>query len=120
GIDVIHPDFESILDRADQLEGVVLTHGHEDHIGALPYLLRRLGRRDMPIYGPPYALGLVEERLQEAELPGPRLVETQPRRALELGPFGVTPYRVTHSIPDSTGLVIRVPGATLIHSGDFK
>jgi ribonuclease J len=120
GIDLIHPDFESIVARADQLEGVVLTHGHEDHIGALPYLLRRLGRRDLPIHGPPYALGLVEERLREAELPGVRLIETGPRRAIELGPFGVTPYRVTHSTPDCTGLVVRVPGATLIHSGDFK
>jgi ribonuclease J len=120
GIDLIHPDFESIVARADQLEGVVLTHGHEDHIGALPYLLRRLGGREVPIHGPPYALGLVEERLREAQLSGIRLVETHPRRAIELGPFSVTPYRVTHSIPDSTGLVIRVPGATLIHSGDFK
>jgi ribonuclease J len=120
GVDLIHPDFESIVARAEQLEGVVLTHGHEDHIGALPYLLRRLGRRDLPIHGPPYALGLVEERLREAELPGVRLIETEPRRAIGLGPFGVTPYRVTHSIPDCTGLVVRVPGAILIHSGDFK
>ena len=120
GIDVIHPDFGFVLEKAEALEAVVLTHGHEDHIGALPYLLREI-ELDLPIYGPAYALGLVRERLREADLGRPvRLIETQPREAISLGPFEITPYRVTHSIPDSTGLVIRVNGMTLIHSGDFK
>jgi ribonuclease J len=118
GIDVIHPEFEYLLDRAPPIEAIVITHGHEDHIGALPYLLREV---DVPIYGPPYALALVQERLREAQLdPPPVLRETKPRTTLTLGPFEVTPFRVTHSIPDSTGLVIRAGGETLVHSGDFK
>jgi ribonuclease J len=119
GIDVIHPEFEYLLERASAIEAIVLTHGHEDHIGALPYLLREIG--DVPVYGPPYALALVQERLREIELGrAPLLRETQPRTEITLGPFVVTPFRVTHSIPDSTGLVIRVGGETLVHSGDFK
>ena len=119
GIDVIHPEFEYLLERASAIEAIVLTHGHEDHIGALPYLLREID--DVPIYGPPYALGLVQERLREAELERPPVLrETRPRTPIALGPFEVTPFRVTHSIPDSTGLVIRAGGETLVHSGDFK
>jgi ribonuclease J len=118
GIDIIHPDFDHLLARPDAVEAVVLTHGHEDHIGALPYLLRDL---DLPIYGPPYALALVQERLREAELGNPpRLCETRPRQPLSLGPFEVTPFRVTHSMPDCMGLLIRVGDTTIVHSGDFK
>jgi ribonuclease J len=118
GIDIIHPDFDHLLARPEAVEAVVLTHGHEDHIGALPYLLRDL---DLPIYGPPYALGLVQERLREAELGSPaRLCETRPRQPVSFGPFEVTPFRVTHSMPDCTGLLIRVGDTTIVHSGDFK
>ncbi|MFI5306360.1 MAG: ribonuclease J [Polyangiales bacterium] len=118
GIDVIHPDFDYLLARPNAVEAVVLTHGHEDHIGALPYLLREL---NVPVYGPRYALSLVEERLREVEVGrAPRLFETTPRAPLSFGPFEVTPFRVTHSIPDSTGLLVRVPGAAIVHSGDFK
>jgi ribonuclease J len=120
GIDVIHPSFDYVLERADDLSGVVLTHGHEDHIGALPYLLREL-EVDVPIFGPPYALALVKERLREHDLGrDPRLLATKPRERLDLGPFEVTPFRVTHSIPDSTGLVVRVDAGIVVHSGDFK
>lgn len=118
GIDIIHPDFDHLLNRPDDVEAVVLTHGHEDHIGALPYLLRDL---DVPVYGPPYALGLVDERLREAKLgTTPRLIETRPRQPLSLGPFEVTPFRVTHSMPDCVGLLIRAGGTAIVHSGDFK
>jgi ribonuclease J len=120
GVDLIHPDFDYVLERADQVRGVVLTHGHEDHIGALPYLLRDL-ERDVPIHGPPYALGLVEERMREADLGRkPRLFETRPRTPFSLGPFEVTPFRVTHSIPDATGLLLRAGSTTVVHTGDFK
>jgi ribonuclease J len=120
GIDVIHPDFDYLLKRADDIVAVAITHGHEDHIGALPYLLRDLDK-ELPVHGPPYALALVKERLREFDLPfPPRLIEARPREVFVSGPFEVTPYRVTHSIPDSTGLVIRVPGALIVHSGDFK
>jgi ribonuclease J len=120
GVDLIHPDFDYVLERADQVRGGVLTHGHEDHIGALPYLLRDL-ERDVPIHGPPYALGLVEERMREADLGRkPRLFETRPRTPFSLGPFEVTPFRVTHSIPDATGLLLRAGSTTVVHTGDFK
>ena len=79
GVDVIHPDLGWLLERRNRIRGVVLTHGHEDHIGGLPYLLRDL---DVPVYGPPYALALVEERLGEHDLPRPpRLSPTAPGRA---------------------------------------
>jgi ribonuclease J len=120
GVDIIHPDFDYLLERADKVQAIVLTHGHEDHIGALPYLLRDL-ELDIPVYGTPYALGLVQERLREADLARPpRLFETRPRAPLSLGPFEVTPFRVTHSIPDATGLILRAAGSTVVHSGDFK
>jgi ribonuclease J len=118
GIDVIHPDFDYLLDRADDVEAIVITHGHEDHIGALPYLLRDL---DVPVHGPGYALSMVEQRLAEADLgTRPRLYEHEPREDLSLGPFRITPYRVTHSTPDCTGLIIRTPRGTVVHTGDFK
>src|SRR5690606_27704959 len=118
GVDVVHPDF-SPLDRMDvRVAGVAVTHGHEDHIGALPYLLKR---HDVPVYGPPYALGLVRERLVEHEvLEHARLVETRPGQRFELGSFAVEPIRVTHSIADATSLAIQTDVGTVIHTGDFK
>jgi ribonuclease J len=118
GVDLIHPDFSYLFDNRDRVKAVVLTHGHEDHIGALPYLLREL---DVPVYGPEYALGLVRERLAEFDwqVP-PNLLAIQPRQTLALGAFTVEPFRVTHSIPDSLGLVFRSRVGTLVHSGDFK
>jgi ribonuclease J len=118
GVDLIHPDFSYLLENRDRVKAVILTHGHEDHIGGLPYLLRDL---DVPVYGPDYALGLVRERLSEFDWDRPpELISVQPRQVLELGAFSVEPFRVTHSIPDSTGLVFRTRLGTLVHSGDFK
>src|SRR5688500_12987131 len=117
GVDVIHPDFGWLLDRRDRVSGVVITHGHEDHIGALPYLLRAL---PVPVHGPAYALKLAEERLREHELEVQHLFHTMtPRTPFALGPFEVEPIRVTHSIADATALVIRTPSGTIVHSGDF-
>jgi ribonuclease J len=118
GVDVVHPDFSPIDRLGTSIAGVVVTHGHEDHIGALPYLLRRF---DVPVYGPRYALGLVSERLREHEvLAHAKLVETRPGETFPVGPFVVEPIRVTHSIADATALAIRTGVGTLVHTGDFK
>ena len=119
GIDVYHPRFDYLLARADRVLGVVITHGHEDHIGALPYLLAAL---DVPVYGPAHALELSRGRLAEngfdlAELD---LITVQTGKPFELGPFGFEPIRVTHSIADATALAIRTAAGTIIHTGDFK
>ncbi|MGO9713368.1 MAG: ribonuclease J [Polyangiaceae bacterium] len=118
GVDVVHPDFAALHDARLRVRGVVLTHGHEDHIGALPYFLRQF---DVPVWGPPYALGLVRERLAEHEvLEWAKLIPTSPRGAFEVGPFRVEPVRVTHSIADATALVIGTAAGTIVHTGDFK
>lgn len=118
GIDVVHPDFAPLERFGERLLGVVVTHGHEDHIGALPYLLRR---HDVPIWAPPYAIGLIRERLEEHEvLEHARLTATKPRQRFEVGPFAIEPIRVTHSIADATALAIETSEGTILHSGDFK
>jgi ribonuclease J len=119
GIDVFHPRFDYVLSRSDRIAGVVLTHGHEDHIGGLPYLLAAL---DIPVFGPPHALELSRQRLAEhgftqADLD---LVPTQVGRRFELGPFEIEPIRVTHSITDATALAIRTSAGLVVHTGDFK
>lgn len=117
GVDVIHPDF-SALAALPPLRGVALTHGHEDHIGALPYLL---ARHDVPVHGPAYALELVRERARDHEiLAHARLVETRPRTPYRIGSFEIEPVRVTHSMVDATSLAIRTDEGLVVHTGDFK
>jgi ribonuclease J len=118
GVDIIHPDLGWLVENRDRLRGVVLTHGHEDHIGAVPFLLRAV---DVPVYGPRYALALVEERLRQHQtLARPELHRVAPGDALGLGSFVVRPIRVTHSIADSTALVVETPEHVVVHSGDFR
>jgi ribonuclease J len=118
GIDYVIPDFSYLLAKRDRLRGVILTHGHEDHIGALPYLLRELS---VPVYGPRIALALATERLREHGLAErARLHPVEPRRAFDLGPFRVEPIRVTHSVVDGVGYGIETPVGILVHTGDFK
>jgi ribonuclease J len=118
GVDVVVPNME-FLDDAGTIHAVLLTHGHEDHIGALPFLL---ARRDLPVYGSPYTLGLVRGRLAQHDLETtPRLVALpQHGTPLTLGPFTVTTLPVSHSIPQSAMLVIETPVGRVVHTADFK
>ncbi len=116
GVDVIHPDFAALDDY--RVAGLFVTHGHEDHIGAIPYFLKRY---DVPVYGPRYAMGLVRERAADHEILGhAALHEVVPRERIRVGPFEVEPIRVNHSIADATALAIRTPVGTIVHTGDFK
>jgi ribonuclease J len=118
GIDVIHPDFTYLWERREEVLGVVVTHGHEDHIGGLPYLLRRI---PVPVYAPPYAAILIRSRLAEhAEVPVPDIRTFEPRQRFHIGVFGVEALRVTHSIPDSFAFAIDTPACRVFHTGDFK
>jgi len=118
GVDVIHPDFEWLEERRDRIRGIVITHGHEDHIGALPYLLRVA---PAPVFAPPYALALIEQRLAEhRDLREIELQATHPGERFEVGTFGVEPVRVTHSMVDATALILETPAGTVVHTGDFK
>ena len=118
GVDYIIPDFNMLVDKPDWLKGIFLTHGHEDHIGAIPYLLQRL---DVPVYGTKLTLGFVKAKLEEFKLPfSPRLIEVDPKNKVILGPFEVEFIRVTHSIVDGCGLAITTPKGVVLHTGDFK
>jgi ribonuclease J len=118
GVDYAIPDWSYLRERRDAFRGVVLTHGHEDHIGALPYLLREL---PAPVYGTPLTLALARPRLQEhGVLEGADLRSYGPGDEISLGGFRVTPIRVTHSIADGMGLAIETPVGTVVHTGDFK
>jgi ribonuclease J len=118
GVDVIHPSFEHLVAARDRIAGLVLTHGHEDHAAGVPYLLREI---DVPVFGSPYALALVDRRFRESSGPGrlvPRALAVGGSAAI--GPFGVTSFPLPHSIAQSTGLVIEAGGRRLLHTGDFK
>ncbi len=118
GVDVTHPAFDWLHQYRGKLRGVVLTHGHEDHIGAVPYLLREL---DVPVYGPPYAMSLLRNREDEHPvLHHAQLKVVEPGAAIAFGPFQVSPIRVTHSIIDATALAIATPSGMVVHTGDFK
>jgi ribonuclease J len=117
GIDLILPDFSSLDGRWDKIEALVLTHGHEDHIGAVPYLLRR--RRDIPLIGSRLTLALVASKLTEHRItPEARQVESGSR--LPFGPFDLEFFAVNHSIPDALAVGIRTSAGVVLHTGDFK
>ena len=118
GVDIVIPDFSYLIDNKERIRGVVLTHGHEDHIGALPFLLREL---NVPIYGTRLTLGFVKEKLREHDLDAEaQLIVVKPRDVVELGCFRVEFIRVTHSIVDGVGLGITTPAGRVVHTGDFK
>ena len=119
GVDVLHPDFSWLLERKERVRGVFLTHGHEDHIGGLPYLLADL---EVPVWGPPHALELAKRRLSEHDFaPGDLdFREAQPGGEYEVGPFRIEPVRVAHSIVEASALAIQTVAGTIVHSGDFN
>jgi len=117
GVDLILPDFGPIRDRLDDIVGVVLTHGHEDHIGAVPYLLRLKG--DIPLIGSQLTLALVEAKLKEHRI-SPYTLGVKEGQRERLGPFELEFVAVNHSIPDALGVVIRTAGGTVLHTGDYK
>ena len=117
GVDFVIPDFSYLLDNREKIRGVILTHGHEDHTGALPFLLKEI---KVPVYGTPLTLGLVKEKLREHNLENVELISVKPREVINLGVFSVEFIRVTHSIVDGVGLGITTPVGLVVHTGDFK
>lgn len=118
GVDIVTPDFAFLEENQDKVRGLILTHGHEDHIGAVPFLLSQL---KIPVYGTAFTLALVERRLEEHEmLAGATLKRIQPGDRIELGPFQVEFIHVTHSIVSAVALAITTPLGVVIHTGDFK
>ncbi|WP_127497109.1 ribonuclease J [Actinoplanes solisilvae] len=117
GVDLILPDFSSILDRLDDIQAIVLTHGHEDHIGAVPYLLAN--KADIPLVGSEFTLALVEAKLAERRL-DPYTLTVREGQTEQLGPFGCEFFAVNHSIPDALAVAVRTPAGLILHTGDFK
>lgn len=118
GIDIIIPDFTFLRERADQVEALVLTHGHEDHVGAVPFLLKEI---NVPVYGTRLTLGLLKSKLEEHGLiDRVQLREIQDDRDEQIGPFHCSFISVSHSIPDGVAIAVTTPVGTVIHSGDFK
>jgi ribonuclease J len=118
GVDLIIPDLTYVEARRDQVKALILTHGHEDHIGAVPHVLERF---DGPVYGTAMTLALIEPKLEEHGLDaGNRLKTVKPRETVTVGPFTVEFIRVTHSMPDCVALAISSPAGTIVHTGDFK
>ncbi len=117
GIDIVIPDISYLIKNKHRVRGIVLTHGHEDHIGALPYVLQKL---DVPVYGSRLTLGLVENKLKEHRLKNVKLNEITGESKISLGCFDVEFVKVSHSIPDSMALAIHTPVGVVFHTGDFK
>jgi ribonuclease J len=118
GVDLVIPDISYLLERREKLRGIIITHGHEDHIGALPYILPQL---DVPVYGTRLTNGLVSVKLKEHRYPKRAYIKTiEPGVKFTLGNFKIEPFSVCHSIPDSLGFIIYSPIGMVVHSGDFK
>ncbi len=118
GVDMVIPDYTFIEQNRDKIRGVIITHGHEDHIGGIPYLLSKV---NVPIYGTPLTIGLIENKLREHSLSAPaELIKKNAGDHVKLGCFDVELIHVNHSIPDSVGVAIHSPAGTIVHTGDFK
>lgn len=117
GIDVVIPDFTYLLNNKDKIKAIILTHGHEDHIGALPFVLQQI---KAPIYGSRLTLALVENKMKEHPKVAYKAITVKPRNVLKIGPFAVEFIKVSHSIAGSLALCITTPAGNVIHTGDFK
>lgn len=121
GVDLILPDLTYIIENRDRVEAIFLTHGHDDHIAALPFLLRQI---DVPVYGTAFTLALTRNRMEDnagnGDLPEVDMRQMLFGQTVKCGPFSVEPVRVTHSIPDSAALCIEIPAGKIFHSGDFR
>jgi ribonuclease J len=120
GVDLILPDYTYILENAERLRAIIITHGHEDHTGALPYLLKDLAVTNVPIVGSKLTLGFIEGKFAEHGLKNVRFREVQAGEHIAVGTFGCDFYSVNHSIPASLGVFIRTPAGNVLHTGDFK
>src|SRR5712692_10924621 len=118
GVDIVTPDFAYLEQNRERVRALILTHGHEDHIGGVPFLLSEI---NVPVYGTAFTLALVERRLEEHELlREAKLNVVKPGQKIEIGPFGVEFIHVTHSIVSCVALAITTPLGVIIHTGDFK
>jgi len=117
GVDLVIPDVSYLIKNKNKVKGIVLTHGHEDHIGALPYVLKQL---NVPVYGTRLTLGLVEGKLKEHNVDTSKLINVKPNDVIKIGHFSIEFIRTSHSIADSVALSITTPVGTIIHTGDFK
>ncbi len=119
GIDLILPDYTYVLENEEKLRGIIVTHGHEDHTGALPYLLADLTRK-VPIYSSKLTLGIIQGKLAEHNIKNPKFREVQDGSTITLGAFSITFFSMTHSIPAAFGVFMATPAGTVMHTGDFK
>lgn len=117
GIDLVIPDFQYLIDNKDKVRGIFITHGHEDHIGALPFVMKQI---DCPVYGTPLTLGIVKSHLDEHGITDNNLHTIKPGDIIKAGSFRMDFMRVNHSIPDAIAIAINTPIGTIIHTGDFK
>ena len=119
GIDLILPHYTYVLENEEKLRGIIITHGHEDHTGALPYLLQDLTRK-VPIYSSKLTLGIIQGKLAEHNIRSPKFREVQDGSTITLGAFNITFFSMTHSIPAAFGVFMSTPAGTVMHTGDFK
>lgn len=122
GIDLVLPDFNYLRGRIDDIEGIVITHGHEDHLGGLPWLLRELGDGGElpPVFGAPLTMAMARSKLDEHKLREVEVEDVEPGEVLELGPFDVELIRMTHSIPDAVAVAVTTDAGTVLVTGDYK
>ncbi len=117
GVDIVIPDISYLIENKHLIRGILLTHGHEDHIGALPFVLDEI---NAPVYGSPLTLGLLKDKINEKQAAEVKFIQVKPRETVKLGPFSVEFFRVSHSIPDVLGTAIKTPAGTIVYTSDFK